>query len=130
MDSGTDSGPSFDLVAASIRADARDLATFLEALAYKLGEALPGAVAVEREGGLFRRQHRVRRLHISLGDRSYELERAAAGLRCQIAHSVRGITVKSEEIELDAWIDDLSRRLAEHAVESSRARLALERLLG
>ena len=119
----------FDLVAASLRADARDLGSFLEALAVKLGEALPGAVEVERAGGLFKRSHAVRRLRVALGDRVYVVEKTPAGVRCEVAHSVRGITVKSESLPLDAWIEGLSRQLAEEAQSSSEARAALERLL-
>ena len=50
------SGPAsnFDLLAASLRADAADLKTFMEVLATKLSDALPNMVRVEREGGLFR----------------------------------------------------------------------------
>ena len=42
--------PGFELVAASLRADATDLAAFVEALAVKLEGALPGSVRVERRG--------------------------------------------------------------------------------
>ncbi|MGH7861632.1 MAG: hypothetical protein ACRENM_02960 [Candidatus Dormibacteraceae bacterium] len=129
----SDSDPpraDFDLVAASIRADARDLDTFMEVMATKLEQALPGGVVVEREGGLFKRVHPVRKLQIGFDDWIYELEREPAGLRSAVAHSVRGITVKSETIELDSWIEALSRHLAEYARESTKARLALERLLG
>ena len=38
--------PGFELVAASLRADATDLAAFVEALAVKLEGALPGSVRV------------------------------------------------------------------------------------
>ena len=42
-----------ELVTASLRADASDLGTFVEALAVKLEEALPNGVRVVRRGGLF-----------------------------------------------------------------------------
>ena len=43
---------------------------------------------------------------------------------------MRGIVLKTEEVPLDVWIDELSRDLAEEAHRSERSRLALERLLG
>jgi hypothetical protein len=42
---------------------------------------------------------------------------------------VRGIVIKSEPLDLDAWIEALSRELAAQARQSERARIALERLL-
>jgi hypothetical protein len=70
---------SFERVAASLRADARDLAVFLEVLAGKLADALPYAVIVEHEGGLLSRK-RVKRLQVQLGEHRYELARAGSGL--------------------------------------------------
>ena len=58
---------SFDRVAASLRADSRDLAIFLEVLAAKLTDALPSAVSIEHEGGLLSRK-RVKRLQVQLGE--------------------------------------------------------------
>jgi hypothetical protein len=37
--------------------------------------------------------------------------------------------IKSEPLDLDAWIEALSRDLSEQARQSERARIALERLL-
>jgi hypothetical protein len=123
-----DSG--FELVAASLRADATDLAAFVEALAVKLEGALPGGVRVERRGGgLFSREKRVRRISVSFDETRYDLEREDGTLRTSRRSEVRGIVIKSEALDLDAWIEALSRELATRARESERARIALERLL-
>ena len=117
----------FDALAASLRADARDLEVFLEVLAAKLAGALPG-VLVEREGGLFSRK-RVKRVAVDFGEHRYELARAGGGLAGRHSHTVRGITLKTEQLALEEWIDAISRRLAELARASEQGRLALERLL-
>ena len=121
----------FELLAASLRADVGDLKTFLEVLAGKLEDALPGATSVERGGGIFSKK-RVRRIAIELGDNRYELAAEEGGERLQPsrAKSVRGIVLKREPLQLNEWIDDLSRALAAEAERSEQARLALERLLG
>jgi hypothetical protein len=122
--------PGFELVAASLRADATDLAAFVEALAVKLEGALPGSVRVERRGdGLFSREKRVRRISVSFDEIRYDLERENGTLRTSRRSEVRGIVIKSEPLDLDAWIEALSRELATQARESERARIALERLL-
>ena len=59
--------PDFDLLASSLRADARDIETFAEALATKLEAALGERVEVERKGGLLGRK-RVRLVCATLGD--------------------------------------------------------------
>jgi len=121
----------FDMLAASLRADASDLDTFLDVLGDKLARALPGRVAVERRGGMFSREKKVRRVEVSLDKNRYELLAAGGGrIQPRRATAVRGIVLKTEEIPLDEWIDDLSRDLAVEAERSENARLALQKLLG
>jgi hypothetical protein len=127
--SSGDPALGFDLVAASIRADASDLRTFLDALAFKLELALPGMVAVKREGGLFKRERKVKAVRVQLDDRLYELGRGDLLLEAQISHQVRGITLKKEVLALEGWIGELSAHLARHAATSAEARAALERLV-
>ena len=108
----------FELLAASLRADARDLDVFFDALATKLAGTFPENTTVEREG--FRGRGRVRSVAVELGEHRYAIDRAG---------SVRGIVLKNEELPLDDWIGELSRDLAESAEQSERGRVALERLL-
>jgi hypothetical protein len=119
---------SFDRVSASLRADARDLAVFLEVLAAKFAGALPSAVIVEHEGGLLSRK-RVKCLQVQLGEHRYELARAGSGLEGRRSHSVRGITLKTEVLAIEDWITALAEHLAEQAKGSEKAREALDRLL-
>ena len=116
---------SFELVAASLRADTRDLSVFVEVLAQKLESSVPDATHVERGG--FRGSGRVKRIELELGEHRYRIEEQAR--HPSRAHVVRGITLKNDELVLDEWIDSLSRDLAEEAEQSERGRLALDRLL-
>jgi len=120
-------GGSFELLAASLRADARDLDTFLEALATKLSAAFPDSTRVERKG--FRGSGRVRAIDVELGEHRYHLERESSGPSCSRARTVRGIVLKNDELGLDAWIDALAQDVSETAEQSERGRVALERLL-
>lgn len=121
---------SFDLIAARLRADAVDLAAFVEALAVKLEDALPGRVTVERRGaGLFDRRKRVREIAVALGERRYQLDCRDGAVQTSCRNEVRGIAIRSDRLDLDDWIAALSRELADHARESEQGRLALERML-
>ena len=122
-------GPDFDMVSASLRADTRDLAVFLDAFAAKVQPALPGLVWIEREGGLFRKEHPVKAIRIQLEDKIFEVYRVGAGVEARLLHSVQGVVLKKEVVHLEAWINELSQRLARHAQSSAEARAAIERLV-
>jgi hypothetical protein len=122
-------GLDLDLLAASLRADSSDLTAFVESMAAKLEEAVPGRVRVDRRrAGMFGPKS-VRSLAVDLGDRRLELraERGAVQTRC--ARLSGGIVLKNEELETEAWLAMLSEALAAEATRSEATRRALERLL-
>jgi hypothetical protein len=126
----TSDGMGFEILASSLRADLTDTKAFLGALAEKLGGALPTLCQVERKGGLFSKEKPVSRVSIELGEHRYAIEHAGhGGLRASRAKVVRGISLKTDELPVDTWIDELSRDLSTHAARNSQARMALERLL-
>jgi hypothetical protein len=123
-------GLSFDLLAGALRADAQDNATFLEVLAAKLEDALPGRVQVHRAGGMLRKTHPVTAMDVELGEDRFHISAAAPGqLETRHSRAVRGIVLKSDAMDLAAWIDILSRALVAEAARSEHDRAALERLL-
>jgi hypothetical protein len=121
----------FDLLAASLRADLGDLEAFVEALATKLTESFPDRVQVERQGSGFlgRGVKRVVRVSVRLGDNEYELDHDGGRVLTRRKNVVRGIALKTEELPMDTWIDDLSGKLVDEAGRSERDRLALQKLL-
>jgi hypothetical protein len=120
---------TFDLVAASLRADSVDIQAFVEALATKLSESFPGRVKVERSGGILRGAKPVRKIVVELGDDRYQLDHDHGAAVCSRSAMVRGIALRTEELGLDAWIDLLSRSLVLQAETSEQGRNALARLL-
>jgi len=123
--------PSFDLDAAALRADGRDLDAGVEVLATKLEGALPAATRVERRArGLLSRERRVERIELALGECTYVLSRERHGLATTRARTVRGVRIKNEQLDVDAWLAALEADLREEARTSAEARAAVERLLG
>ncbi|HEV2458997.1 MAG TPA: hypothetical protein VGS80_11610 [Ktedonobacterales bacterium] len=121
----------FELLAASLRADAGDTRAFVEALARKLEDALPRRVHIDRHSSLFSHEHPVQRIQAQLGEWEYELICGpGSALDARRTHLVRGVALKSEQIDLDEWIDTLSAELAELAQHSAQDHEALRRLLG
>jgi hypothetical protein len=117
-----------ELVTASLRADASDLGTFVEALAVKLEQALPNGVRVDRRGGLFGAK-KVRQISVDAGDTRLRLDRDGAAVSTSRARLSGGIVLKTEQVEIDEWLHELGATLAEQARRSSLTREALERML-
>ena len=118
-----------DLLAASLRADSSDLSAFVESLAAKLEEAMPGRVRVDRRrSGMFGPKA-VRSVSIDLGDRRLELRSDGGAVQTRCARLSGGIVLKNEVLETDEWLAVLSEALAAEAARSETTRKALERLL-
>lgn len=130
MGSEIERGPGFELVAASLRADAGDVGTFMETLAAKLEATLPGSVSVHRGRGRMFGPKPVGKIVVDLGGERLELAHAPGGrVEAKRARVSGGITLSTESIGIDAWIDVLSEALARQAEHSGQTRQALERLL-
>lgn len=128
-DEDDETGLDIDLLAASLRADIGDLGTFVEALAAKLEDAVPGAVSVDRRrDGMFGPK-RVRRIALDAGGQRLELRTDGAAIETTCSRLSGGIVIKREELDADAWLRGLGEALAIQAQSSKSTRQALERLL-
>lgn len=124
-----DTDLDIDLLAASLRADTSDVGAFVEALALKLEEAVPGAVQVERRReGMFGPKL-VRRIALDAGGRRLELRRQSGAVQTSSSRLSGGIVLKSEELSAEEWLRALGETLALQAQHSQSTRQALERLL-
>ena len=124
-----DTDLDIDLLAASLRADTSDLGAFVEALAVKLEEAVPLGVRVERRrDGMFGPKL-VRRIALDAGGRRLELRTEPGTVQAYSSRLSGGIVLKSEELEIDEWLQALGQALALQAQHSQSTRQALERLL-
>jgi hypothetical protein len=132
QESDEDSGQDFDLFAAGLRADGSDLRIYVEVLAAKLEEALPGQARVRRGGGglLRRGQRRVNELRVELPGTRYELAFEGERVECFREREVGGISIKREPLDPERWVSALAGDLRNEAERSSDAREALARLLG
>ncbi len=118
-----------DLLAASFRADAADMDAFVESLAVKLEQAVPGRVRVYRWRGGFRRPKRVQKIVLDAGDSRLELRVDGGSIEASISRLSAGIVLKTERVSVDEWISALSEAIAAEAQRSAISRQALERLL-
>ncbi|MBV9335272.1 MAG: hypothetical protein JO243_05195 [Solirubrobacterales bacterium] len=125
-------GPSIDLdlLAASLRIDSADSGTFVESLAVKLADILPGRVAVKhaRRGMLGPKY--VRLLSVQVADQRLELMRSDRDVvQARRGRLSGGIVLKTEPLEVDEWLGALGSALAGEAKRNETTRQALERLM-
>jgi hypothetical protein len=72
----------------------------------------------------------IKEVSVTLGEHRYRLHKEKRGpLQSMRANVVRGIVLKTEELPLDRWIDELAQSLSQAATESASIRAAFERFL-
>ncbi len=108
------------MVAAALRADTTDLRSFLDVLAAKLTDALPGHVNVQLEPGLFKKDKRVQSLRVALDSDTYQL---------RWNHESLEPTINNAVLPLDNWMNQLWKRLRDQARTTSEGRAALSQLI-
>ena len=130
-------GPMGDvhLLAATLRADRADVASYARVLGGALAGSVPdGMVTIEYKRGLGDRLSggtgRAVALVVHGPDRELELREGARGLtEAQIRQVVRGVVISRRSVGIDEWLHALAEDLQRLAVRDATARAALEQLL-
>ncbi len=119
-----------DLHAAFMRRAAADQPAFLEALAVRLEQALPGRVQVLRKkDGLFAKTAHVRSITVDTGDARYSLENESGLLHAHRARATNGVVLKRDLLSVPQWLDALSEALARLSSEAEGAQRILHDFL-
>jgi hypothetical protein len=118
-----------DLLAAALRADLSDISAFVEGLATRLEQALPGAVIVKRAKRGLRGPKFVTEIAVDTGGERLELRRVGDDVSAVRAKSSGGIVLKTETIDIDTWLSALTAAVAAQAERSERTRQALQQLV-
>ena len=130
-------GPSGDvaLLAAMLRADRADVASYARVLTSALAGALPdGMVEVEQRRGLgdriAGRDGRTVAVVVHGVDRELELREGARGVEAQVRQIVKGVVISRRTVAVEEWLQALAEDLTGLAARDAAARAALERFLG
>jgi hypothetical protein len=134
-ESGVGLGPSdgdaaFDLSMAvsQLASNSTDLRIMLKLLVQQLAAALGDRLTVER-AGRFRKSDEIKAVRIALGDDTLEAAVDGGTVRCTIGHSSGGIRIRSEQVDMDAWLTRLLTILQTEAAHSEQTRAALENIV-
>jgi hypothetical protein len=118
-----------DLLAAALRADLSDISAFVEGLAVRLEQSMPGFVTITRSRQGFRGPKVVSEIAVDASDGRLELKRVGGDVRATRSRTSGGIVLRREEINVDEWLTALTTVAAEQAQRSERTRLALQKLV-
>jgi hypothetical protein len=125
--------PSFDLVAAALRADSADVAVYARVLTDSLGDALPeGVVTVERERSVSDRMRgrpgEVAKVTVRLGDQLLTLAVRRGQPAAEICREVRGVVLSRRQVQVAEWAAELAKALVAYADQNAQAAQVLRRL--
>jgi hypothetical protein len=130
-------GPMGDvqLLAAMLRADRAEVASYARVLSGALAQALPaGLVEIDYQrtvgDRLARRPGRAVRLVVHGENRDLELrEGRTGGIEAELRQVVHGVVINRRGIGVDEWLQALAQDIARAAARDTAAREALRRLL-
>ena len=121
---------SFDESAAWIRRSQSDMKAFLEALAERLEQGMPGFVEIDRKkDGLFSHHQHLVHLSVHAGEFDYHLNFDGAHVETLRARVVRGVVLKREILPLGAWLQSLLQDTAAISAEMQAASQTLHAFL-
>jgi len=125
----SEDGFDLELAVSALASNATDVRIMLKLLVNELASALGGRLVVERAGGLLRKSEEVKAVQVVLANDVLRAEIDGASVRCTIGHSSGGIRIRSEQVEMGAWLKRLLGALQAEAAQSDTTRLALENLM-
>ena len=130
MNDNLDQALEVDVLAAALRMDHQESGDLLEFLAKKLEQSLPQNTTVTRGGWFLSREHPVQQITVSFDDYQYQIIRERHGsFTAKVMKLVRGVVIKTTEIPIDQWTDEVAQQLAQLAQRSAQARSALNKFV-
>ena len=119
-----------DILACSLKLDKDASGDMLEHLAAKLSQALPEETEVTRGGWILSSKKPVTELTIKLEDTGFMFLREKRGaITARRQKIVRGVVLKTEEVDVEKLIVELAEKLAALAEKNARTREALQKFV-
>lgn len=119
-----------DVLACSLQMDKSQSGDMLEYLATKLSSALPEETEITRGGWFLSSSRTVTELTLKLGDVGFQMLREKKGaITARQMKIVRGVVLKTEEVDVEKWVQNLAAALAAMAEKNSRTKEALQKFV-
>lgn len=127
MEENLDQALEVDVLAAGLRMDKQESGDMLESLAKRLQIILPNQILVKRELlGL----GSVKEITVCFEDNHYQISRTRYGsLSAKIIKIVRSVVIKTTEVSMEQWNNEVAQNLARLAQNSAETRNALNKFI-
>jgi hypothetical protein len=130
MSEEDEKGLEADVLAATLAGGLQESQDLLEYLARKFEGPLSQLISVRRRGGLLAKNRTIEEITLRFDDRRFQITRDARGfMDAKILKEVRGVVLKTNHVEIDEWLRELSVELARQAERSDSVRSALSRFI-
>lgn len=128
MSSEDDKSLEADVLAATLQGGLQESQDLLEYLARKFEGPLSHLMTVRRRGGLLAKSRAVEEITFRFEERHFQVSRDPRGfVSTKILKEVRGVVLKTNPVEVEAWLRELAAELARQAERSAALRTALSR---
>ena len=111
-------------VSAALLGRSPDATALVADLAARFERSLPGHVQVDRKG--WGKAKKIMSLTVNLEPDRFRVQIDQRGPEPWIDQIVRGVCVKSEQVNMDRWLERLATSLNREALKSTETRLAIE----
>ena len=119
-----------DVLAAALRMDDQESGDLLEFLAQKLEQSLPENTTVTRSGWFLSKEHPVREITVLFDNYQYQISRGHHGsFTAKVMKLVRGVVLKTTEISVNQWTEEVAEQLTQLAQRSAQTRNALNKFV-
>ena len=119
-----------DVLAAALRMDHQESGDLFEFLAKKLEQSLPENTTVTRSGWFLAKDHPVKEITVRFDNYHYQIVRERHNsLTAKVMKLVRGVVLKTTEIPVEQWTEEVAQQLAQLASQSAQTRSALNKFV-
>ncbi len=131
MDDELDPALNFAVLAANMQLDRRETRTLVESLATMLQEALPDQVTITRGGWMLSKDKPIEDLLVRFDDVHYQIskQKNSKNYSAKALKIVRGIALKSTELEIAECISKIVEHLTAMSEKNSSMRSALRNFI-
>jgi hypothetical protein len=130
MTEAPDPSLEVEILAAALSLDNQETGDLLEFLAQKLELSLPQNTTVVRRGSFLSKQRPVQEIVVRFNDYHYQILRERHGPpSAKVLKLVRGVVLKTTEVSVEQWTQEVAQHLSQVAQQSAQTRSALNKFI-
>lgn len=129
MEDDWDDTLKFETLAAALHLGRSQQKDLVESLAQMLTLSLPDSVTITRGGWILSREKPIEELTIRFDEFHYQIAKHGSGYTARALKMVRGVALKTTELELEECFKQILSELTTLADKNSKARDALQNFI-